>query len=78
MSEITEHTDQHNQMEFRRPDGVPVGLVSNWNDGHSRGNWMAQWKPLNWRDSGMKRFKTQRGAAVCVRAKVALMTETQR
>ncbi len=26
------------------------------------GMWLAMWKPRDWRDSGMKRYKTRKGA----------------
>lgn len=70
-TEVTEHRDCHGQVEFRLPDGTVIGLAANWNDGHRRGNWLAQWKPLDWRDSGLKRFKTARGAIGHVRKKLS-------
>jgi hypothetical protein len=59
---LTEHKDCRGQIEFRLPNGTVVGLAAYWPDNHSRGRWLAQWSPRHWRDCGMKRFNTVRGA----------------
>jgi hypothetical protein len=71
----TETTDAHGQITFTAPDGKVIGAVSFWNDNHHKGKWMAEWKPLDWRDCGLKRFKTARGAAAHVRKKIAMVAE---
>ena len=48
------------EFEVKRPDGSDYGAVVR----HPRQEsmWMAMWEPRGGRDSGMKRYRTRRGA----------------
>ena len=77
MSEVLDtqawHANAKGEWELRQPDGKVVAQVLHWP--HRRGDWLTIKDPEDFRDSGMKRYRTAKGGKTYLCKKLNLPIE---
>lgn len=67
------HTNAKGEWELRKGCGAVVAQVLFWP--HYRGDWLTIKDPEDWRDSGMKRYRTAKGGKTYLIKKLSLPCE---